>query len=166
MFWHVPPWVYAVWGSLHFLDLGDYFFSHVREVFSYNLFKYFLNPFLFLLFFWDTYSLNVGAFNVVPEISETVLISVHSFFIYSVPWQRFPPFCLQVTYPFFCLSILLLSPSTIFFISVVVLFISVCLFFFSSRSLLNFSCISQSMPPFFFEILDHLYYHYSEFFFR
>ena len=33
--------------SLRFLDLGDYFLSHVREVFHYNLFKYFSDPFFF-----------------------------------------------------------------------------------------------------------------------
>ena len=52
--------------------------SHVGEVFDYNL-KYFLISFLFL-FFWDLYNSNVGAFNVIPEVSETVLISFHSFF--------------------------------------------------------------------------------------
>ena len=36
-----PLWVYPAWDSLHFLDLVDYFFSHIREVFSYYLFKYF-----------------------------------------------------------------------------------------------------------------------------
>ena len=56
------------------------FLSHVREVFNYNLFKYFLKPFLFLLFFWDPYNSNVGLFNVVPEVSESVLNSFHSFY--------------------------------------------------------------------------------------
>ena len=40
----------SLWGSLHFLDLGDYFFFQVREVFSYYFFKYFLEPFLSSLF--------------------------------------------------------------------------------------------------------------------
>lgn len=35
-----------------FLDLGNYFLSQVREVFTYSLFKYFLG--LFLFFFSDT----------------------------------------------------------------------------------------------------------------
>ena len=48
---HVSPWVYPVWDSLRFLDLGGYFLSHVRELFVYNLFKYFLRLFLFLFFF-------------------------------------------------------------------------------------------------------------------
>ena len=34
----------------------------------------------FLLFFWDPYNLNVGAFDMVPEVSETVLRSSHSFY--------------------------------------------------------------------------------------
>ena len=49
----VFPRVYPVWDSLCFPDLGDNFLSYVREVFHYNLLKYFLRPFLFLFFFWD-----------------------------------------------------------------------------------------------------------------
>ena len=64
----VPPWVYPAWDSLCFLDLVDYFLYYVWEVFSYYLFKYFLRSFL-SLFSWDSYNMNVGAFNVVPEIS-------------------------------------------------------------------------------------------------
>ena len=59
----------------------DYFLSHIREVFNYNLFKYFLSPFFFFLFFfWDPYNSNIDVFNAVPEVSETVLNSFHSFF--------------------------------------------------------------------------------------
>ena len=35
--WGVSPWVYPVWDSLGFLDLGDYFLPHFREVFNYYL---------------------------------------------------------------------------------------------------------------------------------
>ena len=42
------------------MDLGSYFLPHFREVFSYDLLKYFLMAFLFV-FFWDSYDLNVGA---------------------------------------------------------------------------------------------------------
>ena len=55
----VLPWVYPVWDSPGFLDLGGYFLPHVREVFNYYLLKYFLMAFLFVLF-WDSYDLNVG----------------------------------------------------------------------------------------------------------
>ena len=65
----VSPWVFTVWDSLRFLDLGGYFLSHVREVFDYNLFKYFLGSFLSLFSFWDPYNVNVVEFNVVPEVS-------------------------------------------------------------------------------------------------
>ena len=51
-----------------------------REVFNYYLLKYFLMAFLFAFFFWDSYDSNVGAFNIVPEVSEMVLISFSSFF--------------------------------------------------------------------------------------
>jgi len=50
-YWHISPWVYPISDSLAFLGLGGYFLSNVREVFSYNLFKYFLIRFLFLLLF-------------------------------------------------------------------------------------------------------------------
>ena len=30
--------------------------------------------FLFVFFFWDFYDSNVGAYNIVPEVSEIVLI--------------------------------------------------------------------------------------------
>ena len=46
----ILPWVYPVWDSLGFLDLGDYFLPHFREVFNYYLLKYFLMAFLFVLF--------------------------------------------------------------------------------------------------------------------
>ena len=41
--------------------------------------------FLFVFFFWDSYDSNVGAFNIVPEVSEVVFISFNSF--------SFFPFC-------------------------------------------------------------------------
>ena len=56
-------------GTLCFLDLVDYFLSHVREVFSYYLFKYFLRSLITLFSFWHSYNVNVGTFNVVPEVS-------------------------------------------------------------------------------------------------
>ena len=53
--------------KLFFLDFVDYCLPHVKEVFSYCLFKYFLRSFLSLFLFWEPYNANVGAFNVVPE---------------------------------------------------------------------------------------------------
>ena len=101
MSWGVLPWVYPVWDSLGFLDLGDYFLPHFREVFNYYL-KYFLMVFLFV-FFWDSYDLNVGAFNIVPEVSEIVLISFNSFFFFPLCFIYFYHFIFYLTYHIFCL---------------------------------------------------------------
>ena len=37
---------------------------------------------LLVFLFWDSYDSNVGAFNIVPEVSEVVLISFNSFFFF------------------------------------------------------------------------------------
>ena len=76
--WGVSPWVYPVWDSLGFLDLGDYFLPHFREVFNYYLLKYFPMVFLFV----ECSNSSVGAFNIVLVVSEIVLISFNSFFFY------------------------------------------------------------------------------------
>ena len=81
-------------GLSGFLDLGDYFLPHFREVFNYYLLKYFLMVFLFVFFFWDSYDSIVGAFNIVPEVSEIVLISFNSFFFFSSLFHLFLPFYL------------------------------------------------------------------------
>ena len=54
-----------------------YFLSHVREVFTYNLFQY--NLFRPFLFFWEPCNSNVGTPNIVSEFSEAVLISFYLF---------------------------------------------------------------------------------------
>ena len=102
MSWGVSSWVYPVWNSLGFLDLGDYFLPHFREVFNYYLLKYFLMVFLFVFFFWDSYNSNVGAFHIVLEVSEIVLISFNSFFFPSLI-HLFLPF--YFTNPIFCLQL-------------------------------------------------------------
>ena len=144
MSWHVSPWIYPVWDSMHFLDSIDYFLSYISEVFNYNLFKYFLSPFLFLFFFWDPYNSNVG---VLPEVSKTVLNSFNPFLSILLCSSYFHYFIFQVTYPFFCLSYSPLIPSREFLISFIGLFIIVCLLFSSSRSLLNVSCVFSILFP-------------------
>jgi len=47
--------------------LSELFLSHVREVFGYYLFRYFLWPFLFS--FSHPYNVDVDVFKVVPEFS-------------------------------------------------------------------------------------------------
>ena len=92
MSWGVSPWVYPIWNSLGFLDLGDYVLPNFREVFNYYLLKDFLMVFLFVFFFWDSYDLNVGVFNIVLEVSQIVLISFNSFLFF--PLCLFLPFYL------------------------------------------------------------------------
>ena len=121
MSWDVSPWVYPVWDSLGFLDLGDYFLPHFREVFNYYLLKYFLMVFLFVFFFWDSYDSNVGVFNIVPEVSEVVLISFHSFFL-SVSFISTILSSTSLTLSSASL-ILLLVPSRVFLNSLIALFI-------------------------------------------
>ena len=76
----VSSWVYFVefclccfvdfvWNCLCCFHLGECFLSHIWEIFGYNLFKYFLWPFLSLVSFCNPYVANVGTFNVVPEVS-------------------------------------------------------------------------------------------------
>ena len=98
------PFGFFLPGTLCFLDLGLCFLSCVREVFSCHLFRYFLRSFLSLFSFWPCHTENSGAFNVVPEVSETVLISFHSFFFVLFLCSYFHHSVLQLTFSFFCLS--------------------------------------------------------------
>ena len=91
MSWHISAWVYPVWDSLCLLDLIDCFLFHVGEIFNYNLFKNFLIPFLFLFFFLNGYISNVGAFDIVPEVSAETAIATHSSTLaWKIPWMGEP----------------------------------------------------------------------------
>ena len=138
--WHVSPWVYPVLDSLCLLDLTDNFIFRVGEILNYNLFKNFLMPFLFLFFFWDPYNSNVGG----------LILSQRSLRPSSVLFILFTLFCssevistILSSSSLFCFSasnILLLFPSRVFLISVIVLFVSVCLYFNNSFILLLGLC--------------------------
>ena len=117
--WHVYHRVYPVWYSLCLLGLIDYFLFHVGEIFNYNLFKKFLILFFFL-FFWDPYNSNVGACDIVPEVSETVLSSFHSFYFILLFRSYFHYFIFHALIHSSASDILLLIPSRLFLISVIV----------------------------------------------
>ena len=113
--------------------LGKFSTIVASKIFNYSCFKNFLIPFLFLFFFRDSYNLNVGLFDIVSGVSETI-----SFFFFTL-------FCSSEVISTILSSsslirssasdILLLSPR-VFLTSVIVLFVSVCLFFNSSMPLL------------------------------
>ena len=125
------------------LDLGGYFLPHFREFFNYYLLKYFLMAFLFVFFFWDSYYLNVGAFDIVPEVSEVILISL---ILFSSLLHLFPPFYLPphlsaLLYQLFYCQFL---PEC--FYSVIALFIIDQLFFISSENEVAQSCLILCDP--------------------
>ena len=95
----------------------------------------------FFLFFWDPHNSNYGMFDMVSEVFQTIHNFLNSFLLYSTLHKLFPPFYLPALLSISDSDILVLIPSRVVLISVIVLFVSVCLFFNSSRSLLIDSCI-------------------------
>ena len=79
--------------SVSFPMLGKFFVIISSNIFSCPSSLLLLGP----------YNVNVGAFNVVPEVSEMVLISFHSFFFILFHSGDFHHSVFQLTYPFFCL---------------------------------------------------------------
>ena len=130
MSWGVSSWVYPVCDSLGFLDLGDYFLPHFRDIFNYYLLKYFLMAFLFVFFFWDSYDLNVWVFNIVPEVSEVVFISFNTCFFFFLSTSFISTILSSISVILTsALFILLLVPSRVLLISVITLFFIDSLFF-------------------------------------
>ena len=136
---YFPLCSYPVWIFLHFLELGNSFFSHIREVFNSHLFKYFLVSFLFCFFFWDSYNSNVGVLLFVPEVfwdSPYYFTFFFFFFLFCSTAETSTILCFRLLIYSSASVFLLLILFSVFFISVIVLFISVCTFFSSPLSLL------------------------------
>ena len=119
MSWHALPWVFPIWDSLGFLDLGGYFLPHFREVFNYYLLKYFFMAFLFVFFFRDSYDSNVAVFNIVPDASD--IIKRHLILFSFFPFASFISTILSSTSLILSSAsvILLLVPSRVLLISVI-----------------------------------------------
>ena len=145
------------------------------EVLNFYVFKSFLMPphfFSFLIFsIWTPMILMVGHL-ILSQNSQS--FSKHFSFLLAHPtvFHLFPLFHLHHS-SFSVSVILLLFPSRVLLISVISLIIAALLFFISSTSMVNMFISSQSGPPVYllatpltFQDFDHLYYHYSEFFFR
>ena len=97
----VPAWVDPAWASLNFLDLLDYFLTHVGNfsaIISSNISQVFS-----LFSFWDHYNVNTGAIAVVPKVSQivSILLILFSAFCFAA---FIPTIVFQVIYPFFCFS--------------------------------------------------------------
>ena len=88
MSWLVSPWIYPDWDSLCFLDLIDYFLSHVRELFNCSLFKYFLRPFFF----------SSSSGTPVIQMLVCLMLSHRSLRLSSIPFILFSLFCSAVVY--------------------------------------------------------------------
>ena len=167
MSWCVSCWVYPVWVSLGFLNLGAYFLLHSREVFDYYLLKYFFMPSSLVCFFWDAYDSNVGAFNIVPVVSGVVLLSFNYFIISPICFIYFHHFifCLSYSTVSSFQSVFNLSYCIVYYwLYIVYFFLTPCYTFLATS--LSMSLVYFSVPPFCFQLLDHLYYHYCRFFFR
>ena len=87
-------WVSWTWVIISFPILGKFSTIISSRIFSWSF---------FCLFFWDSYNSNVGAFHIVLEVSEVVLISFNSFSFF-LCFICFHPSILHLTYPIFCLS--------------------------------------------------------------
>ena len=70
-----PLSVSQTWLTISFPLLGMFSAITSSSIFS--------GPFSVFSF----YNANIGVFNVVPDVSQAVFISFHSFFLYSVLWQ-------------------------------------------------------------------------------
>ena len=146
--------------SLHLSCMGlsalpglkiDYFLSHIREVFNYNLFKYFLRPF---------FSSSSGT--PIMQILVHLMLSQRSLRLSSILFILFSLFCSFVVISTILSSrslirssasvILLLIPSSKVLVSFILLFITVCLLCSSSSYLLRVSCIFSILFPVFWII--------------
>ena len=132
---HVPPWVGAVWYSLCFLDLGDSFLSLVRGVFSCHLFS---GPFS-LFSFWDPYNAKLLGLTLSQRFLKLSSFLFCLFFFILFHGSDFQySFSSLIHSP--ASFILMLIPSSLFFISVIVFFNYLWLFFIFSNYLLKTYC--------------------------
>ena len=116
----ILPWVYPLWYSVNFLNVGDCLLSHVRKVFSYYLFKYFLRlfPSLFSLF----PIMQMLVLLMLPQMSlrlRSFLFFFSLLLCFMVVISNILSSSCLLVHPT-ALFILLLILSTVFFISVIV----------------------------------------------
>ena len=134
----VSPWAYPGMDCLSSLAFIDYIFPHIGELFNYNFFKNFSQC---LYFFSSSSSSGIP----ISQMLVYLILSQMFLRLCSIIFILFPLFyssaVISTILPSsslirsFASVILLLVYSRVFLISVIVLLISVCLFFISSMSL-------------------------------
>ena len=110
---HDPTWVYPLWYSLRFLDLGDSFLFHVNDL-GYYVFRYFLRPFLSSLFGISI----MWIFVLLILIWKYLKLSLFLFIFFSVFCSAAVILTILPSSSLICSSpslILLLIPSNVFF---------------------------------------------------
>lgn len=151
-------WIYVVWGSLCFLDLGGCFLSHAREVFSYHVFGYFSGSFS-LSFGTSIMWMFEFALKVCPRGLLNCPHWFHSVFFILFHSSNSHHSVFQLTYPWFCL---IYSAIDSFLCIFHFNYYTVQLFFISSSSLLSIASVFSVCAPFFLrKSRIHLYTHYS-----
>ena len=152
LLWVCRIWPLLCWERFPLCPLsGDFFIINVcwilSKVFSASI-EMIIWFFFFSLLMWciTLIDLHILKNPCIPGINPTwswcmILISFHSFFFILFRAVNSTILSSRSLIHSSASVILLLIPSSVFFISIIVLFISVHLFFNSSRSLLNISCI-------------------------
>ena len=114
------PWVYPVWDSLCFLNLSECFLFHIRECLVYNLFKYFLWPFISLFSSGTPIIQMFVGFIMYQRSLRNLLISFIFFFLLLLFFSMAVIFTTLSSTSFIHSSasvVLILFPSSVFFIS-------------------------------------------------
>ena len=140
MAWGVLPWVYPVWDSLCFLDLGDCFLPHLGKFSTIISLSIFWWSF-FLSSSYGTPMIQMLGHLTLPQRSlrlSSFLFILFSFFLLCFIYFYHSIF--HLTYPLFSLSYSTVGSLQSVFDLIYYIIIN-WLFFISSRSLLNFSCI-------------------------
>ena len=118
--------------------------------------------FLFV-FFWDSYDSTVRAFNTVLEVSGIVLIFLNSFFFLPFWFIYFYHSIFYFTNPIFCLRYSTICCLQSAFWSHLLHYSLYIDSFISSRSLLNLSCIFQSLSPGYLSVIPFWFQDFGSF---
>ena len=160
MSWGVLPWVYPFWNSLGFLDLGDYFLPHFREVCNYYLLNYFLMVFLSsssgipIIWMLGRFILSWRSLRLSSFLLIRFSFFLSAYFYHSIFYFTNPIFCL-------CYSTIVASRvSLILFIALLIMY---WLFFISSRSLFNLFCIFSILSPGYLSVIPFLFQDFGSF---